>query len=376
MFKALKKYFRNSKALFTTIMVVVLYIYCKTGNKFVPIEEIAIPSAVGYDVENIDGEIKYTSPLAIYIFPDGSTGTVVFSGKGDTLPETRSDRQLELTGKLLLGLEKVLVISEDASRFGIKALLDVFWSNTTINDNAYVVVSKQSTKDILEFKTEGYQSSGDYIQSIIKHLTNFNFYPDKYMLIDVFVKEGSEGRSIVLPYIEIIDDKLKVTGLALFKDDKMLKKVGINEGKTLNLLRENNVQGIIPIVKGPKEYLSFYGTSKRSVKCKRVEDKYIFDIKLKLMGTVVSNLMYKNLVENPEEKKKIEKALGEEVEKLSYDFINKMQNDYEIDCLELGKCAVEKYGRRKNIDWDEVISQSEINVSAEVKITDIGRGDM
>jgi Ger(x)C family germination protein len=291
------------------------------------------------------------------------------------MPRTRGTRQLESTGKYLLGLEKVSVMSEKASKFGINNFLDTLWANRTVNDNGFIVVSKQSAEDILKFKIEGYPSSGDYIQSIIKHTNDFNFYSDNYKLIDVFIRENSEGRNVVLPYVEIKDDRLKVTGLALFKKDKMIRSIGINEARTLNLLRENNVRGIIQLVKSTKEYLSFSGTSKRSVKCKREGDKFIFDIKLKLEGEVLSNSMYKNIVENPEQKGKIEKALSKEVETLSYDFIKKMQNDYEVDCLELGRCAVEEYGRRKNIDWNEVISQSEINVSAEVILTEIGRGD-
>ena len=375
MYKALKKYFRSNKVVFTIILIIVLYSFSKAGNKFSPIEELAIPSAIGYDIENKDGEITYSVPIAIYSYPNGSVSSMVIVGEGDTVPKTRGSRQLEATGRFLIGLEKVSVMSENVSRFGIKSFLDILWENRTVNDNAFMVVSKQNAEEILKFKIEGYPSSGDYIHSIIKHLNEFNFYSDNYKLIDVFVRENSEGRNLVLPYIEIKDDKLKVTGLALFKKDKMIKSIGINEARTLNLLRENDVMGIIELVKSPKEYLSFSGNSKRNVECRKVGDKFIFDIRLKLKGEVLSNLMYKNLVKNPEQKIQIEKALSKEVEALSYDFIKKMQSDYEIDCLELGRCAVEKYGRRKNINWDEVVSQSEINVSAEVVVTNIGRGD-
>jgi Ger(x)C family germination protein len=374
--KALKKYYSNNKLVFAAILVIGGYTYCKFGNNFLPIEQLAIPSAIGYDIENKDGEVKYILPFAIYNYPDGSVSSITITGEADTVPRTRGARQLEATGKFLLGMEKVSVMSENASRFGIKSFLEILWANRTVNDNGFMVVSKQSPEEILKLKIEGYPSSGDYMENLIRHINDFNFYSDNYKLIDVFVREYSEGRNVVLPYIEIKDDKLKVTGLALFKKDKMIKSIGIEEARILNFLRENKIRGIIELVKSPNEYLTFYGTSKKSVECKKVGDKFIFNIKLKLKGEVLSNLMYKNLTENPEQKKQIEKALSKEVETLAYDFIKKMQSDYGVDCLELGRYAVEKYGRRKNIDWDEVVSQSEINVSAEVTVTEIGRGDL
>lgn len=376
MLKALKKYFTDNRVLAIAVISFVLYIYCKAGNKFVPIEEIAIPSAIGYDFENIDEETKYGVSLSIYTYSDGNVETTVFTGKANTVPETRSTRQVELTGKFLLGLEKVVVISDEAARFGIKNLLEALWVNPAINDNAYFVVSKEKAEGILNFKVESKKSPGDYIDHLMSHLDTFNFFSENYKMIDVIIRAESEGRSVVLPYIEIKDDKLKVTGMALFKKDKLVKSIGLEEARVMNLLRENNAQGIIQLRKSTKSYLSFYGTSKRTVDYKIEEDKFVFDIKLKIKGSVVSNSMYKNLVKDTEVKKTIEKDLKREAEKLSYGFIKKMQKDYEVDCLELGRCAAEKYGRRKNIDWDKVVSESEINVSADVKIVDIGRGDL
>ncbi|MDF2673754.1 MAG: hypothetical protein K0R09_2019, partial [Clostridiales bacterium] len=86
MYKAIKKYFRSNKLLFVIILVIGLYIFCKIGNNFLPIEEIAIPSAIGYDIENKDGKIMYSVPFAIYNYPDGSVSSIVISGKADTMP--------------------------------------------------------------------------------------------------------------------------------------------------------------------------------------------------------------------------------------------------------------------------------------------------
>ncbi|WP_139904118.1 Ger(x)C family spore germination C-terminal domain-containing protein [Clostridium thermarum] len=124
-----------------------------------------------------------------------------------------------------------------------------------------------------------------------------------------------------------------------------------------------------------KEYASFYGTSKRRVKCTREAGRYIFDIDLSLKGEVISNSLYPNLAEEPEAIKIAEAQFAEEAEKKCTEFIKKMKSEYKIDCLSLGRNAAAKYGRRTGVDWNEVVSNSEIRVNVKVKVTEIGRGD-
>lgn len=375
MLKTVKKFAKNNKRVLFFTLAISFYIFNKLGNTYLPIEQLAIPSAIGFDIIKKNGEIQYKVPISIYSYPGNAISSILLIGEGNTIPRTRGTRQLEMNGKFIVGLEKVLVVSEDAARYNMRGWLDILWANRTVNDTAFLVITKQSSEDILRLKLEGYPSSGDYLQGLIKHLNEYNFLSDNYRLIDAFIRTDSEGRNLVLPYVEIINDRLRVTGLALFKGDKMIRSVDINEARTLSLLREDNVRGIIQLRKNAKEYLSFAGTSKRKVKCKKINDKYTFNIELELTGEVISNDLYRNLADNSMQKKEIEKALAKEVEKESYEFIKRMQSEYKLDCLELGRTAVEKYGRRTQINWDDVVSQSEINVSAKVKITEIGRGD-
>jgi Ger(x)C family germination protein len=375
MFKTIMKYARNYKAFFLAILAVGLYTYSKIGNRFLPIEQLMIPSAIGVDIIKKGEDIIYSVPISVYNYEDEKVSSIVLVGKGDTLTRTRGDRQFESHGKFLVGLEKALVASEDFARFDLNSWLDILWSTKTVNDTAFMVVSKQSAEDILNFKMQGFPSSGDYIHSLVERLADLNFFSTNYKLIDVFIRADSEGRNILLPYLEIVDNKLRCTGLAVFKGTKLALKADIDDARTLSLLRENNVTGIIQLVKSPMESLALQGTSSRKVRCNKVNDKYVFDIEVEIKGEVSSNLLYDNLVQNTDAAKVAEKELAREVERLGNEFVKKMQSEYKIDVLELGKCAVEKYGRGKDIDWDEVVSQSQINISAKVKITEIGRGD-
>ena len=164
--------------------------------------------------------------------------------------------------------------------------------------------------------------------------------------MDVYVRVGAEGRNVVMPYIELKKDpskpekkELEITGTALFKKDKMVAKLNMDDTRIMNLLRENNVKGILKIQKDPKKFTEFYAKSKRKVKCTKTGDKYNFIINLQLTGQIVSNELFKDLIDDPKQKKKFENELASEVEDMCNTFLKKMKYDYKVDALELGKVA-------------------------------------
>lgn len=68
--------------------------------------------------------------------------------------------------------------------------------------------------------------------------------------------------------------------------------------------------------------------------------------------------------------KKFEQKIYEE----SYKFINKMQNEYKVDALNLGSVAAAKYGRNTGVDWNQIVSDSEIELDINMRLICGGRG--
>jgi hypothetical protein len=67
--------------------------------------------------------------------------------------------------------------------------------------------------------------------------------------------------------------------------------------------------------------------------------------------------------------------MEEKIEKMCYNFLEKMKKDYKVDCLELGRVAAATYGRNTGVDWNEIVSNSDIKVNVKVNIDRYGRGD-
>lgn len=368
---------KNKKYLPIVVITIALIFFFQSGGTFVPAEEIAILSSIGVDFSEgkRDNNI-YTLSMAAYNFATTPNVTsLIIKGTGDTIPYTREIRQLKLDRKYMLGLEKIVVVGEDFSKSGILPVMDTLFENTNVNDTAYLVVSNNA-ENLVSLNIPGYPSSGDYIDGLIRNSAEQNFFPDKYKLIHGYHYMVNEGTNLAVPYIEIKNKMPEITGIALFNKDKMINKIGIEDSKALNLLRENNVRGTLSVKKNPKNYSDVYITSKRKIKVNKDGNKYSFNVLLNIDGYIVTNLMYESPFRDPDTVKKIESDVKVEVEKMTNNFVKKMQEEYKIDCINFGDYAAAKYGRDTGIDWNEVVSNSDIKIDAKVKISLKTRGNL
>lgn len=360
------------------ICVVITAFFSLGLDKQQPLEEMNVISGVGVDLDVRSNIPYHIVPFSVYLLePPDKMESGLRPGTALTYGGTRQTRQLIDDRQSLLGLEKVLIISESQAVYGLKDLLDILLRNTHLNGTAFVVVCKGKAADMLDKKIKGYASSSDFIAGLIRNTVYYNFFSAEYKVNDLIFTVDSEGRNLVVPYIEVTEEGegIKVTGMALFKKEKMVEKIDVDELRIMNIMRENNVLGTLSIWKGPTDYIDYYATSKRKISCTKKGDKYKFTININLKGDLVTDTLYKDLQEDPAKNAKFNKEMAEDVKKRCDDFISKMQNEYKVDCLQLGQIAVSKYGRHSGVDWNSIVCNSEIEVNVKVKIEKTGRGD-
>ncbi|MGH4123283.1 MAG: Ger(x)C family spore germination protein [Clostridium sp.] len=368
----------NKKKYIVIIIGIFVYVFIMLGQGRAPIEDVAIINGIGYDIER-KGEniIEYIVPISTNIYkPSGTQVNLIFKDGGQNLGEVIQKRQQQMDKKFIQGHERVILISDDYARYGLKTLIEDRFRNSEANDMAYMAVCKGKTEDYLKYQKKGYSNSSEYVGGLIETYGDYSFFSNNYKLIDAYVRIGAEGRELVLPYIDITEEGIEITGVAIFKQDKMEVVADIKNAKILNVLKNDAVKGIISLQKSPKEYIDFDAkTGIRKIKCYKQGNKYSFIIDLSFTGTISNNEMYVDIIKNINKKKEFEKNMAKSIEKECYDFIKTMQNDYKIDCIGLGREAAATYGRRKGENWNEVVSNADIKVNVKAKVDLQGRGD-
>lgn len=361
--------------LIISILCIVLYVIFNSGQSNLPIEKIDIASGVSYDLVTKSPINEYIIAASMYTFnKKDEISSVILDGIGKNIPDTRSARQTIESKEFMLGLQKVFIFSEAAATYGINPITDILFSNQDMNDSAWLVICKGKALDILKFKVEDAPTAADHINGMIESSVQQNFMSNNYKITDMYVRLNSEGRDLVLPYLEILNNKISLTGMAVFKKDKMVAEIPMEEARFMNFLRENKVKGILTLQKDSPHWISTYGVVKKKVHCEKINGKYKFNIYLEFKGKVINNTMYKDFMENPITVEKYCHELEGQTKKNCNDFIYKMQNQYKVDCLELGRDAAATFGRNPETDWNNIVCNSDIIVNVKVKVDNLGRG--
>ncbi|MEW9097210.1 MAG: Ger(x)C family spore germination protein [Clostridiaceae bacterium] len=358
------------------IIVFIVY-FGKKDDKVEYVEKLLIPIGVGYDIKFKLGEnVIYDVPINHYRFQANKPPTTdVKTGTGESLIEARSSRQVKSDKKFFLGLERVYIFSEEVAMYGIKDIVEGIFNTSIISDLGLVAVCEGKAIDIFNYPVKGGSSPSEYIEGLIKNLKYSYFFSDNYKMTDIFVRIFSEGRKVILPYIEAKEDGIEVTGVAVFKEDKMVLKLDLNKTKILNMLTADNTQGEITIRYNPVNYVSFSADAKRKVKVNKENNKYNFKIDLNIGATIEYDESKNEVFGSLENEKIFKKKAEEQIEKECEEFIKKMQTEYKLDLLELGRIAAAKYGRRTDVDWDDIVSNSNIDVKVNIKVIKGGRGN-
>ena len=370
----MKKYKNN-------IFLIILIIfggYLRMGEeKTENIEELDIAVGIGYSLKQDEGgSIKHVIPICSIVYQENGVNiSSIKTGEANTVALTREDRQRKSDRKFFLGTEKLYIFEEKVAMFGVYVPFETLFKNPVLNDDAFWVICKGKSEDYLKYKIPGYDTPVDYITGMIRNAPSYNFFQKNYRLKDIYLIVGSEGRSLALPYIELKEKGFELTGMAIFNKDKLATILDMEDSKTMNILRSDKSRGMLTIQGNENDFINYNAKCKRKVKCTKEGDKFKFEIDLKFKGDVVNNVMYKKLSSKVEVKEKFENDMEKKIEARCNDFIDKMKNQYKVDCLELGRIAAAKYGRDIGVDWNEVISDSDIKINVKVKVEKVGRGE-
>jgi|GEM_PF-413211 len=381
---------KNNNITIIFLVVIIASIYAEK-LQVNPMEDLNIIAGIGYDIKkDLNGNVLYNLPFTIYDFKSkgkkslssttksliksrnvSEQSSSIIKTKANSIGETREERQLKSGKPYTIGTEKIAIIGEEQALYGILNVVNILFFNANINDRDIFSICKGKAEDILNFKVDGYPSSADYMEGIVRHATNYNFLCSEYNLYNIYVTLDSEGKNLVLPYLEIKDKTIALTGMAIFKGNKMAYVLPMEEGKIMNMLREKKGKGILSLQEGSDKYINYDVMVKRNVKCNKRDGKYEFIIDLDFQGDIIENTLYRDI---KKDEKEFEKLMGKEIEKMCYDFLGKMKNVYKIDCLNLGVVAAAKYGRETGVDWNEEVSNADIKVNVVVKIDKMGIG--
>lgn len=248
---------------FLLLLVVLLLTGCWNKRE---LNELAIVTAVGVDKtdEFIEISVQIVNPSQIA--PKNSTSFQVpvftYHAKGRTLFEAIRKLTTLTPRKPYYAHVQVIIIGEEMAEYGMNSILDLFQRDPEGRSDFNIIVAHESTaQDILSILTPLEDIPASKLLKSLKDSEDVLGTTESVILDDLIESLGSIDHSAVLPSIHILGDadagknssniekmdspaNLKYSGLAVFKNYKLIGFLTEEESKYYNFLH-NNIKGTV-----------------------------------------------------------------------------------------------------------------------------------
>jgi Ger(x)C family germination protein len=349
------------------------------------LEELSFPLAAAYDLHR-PGSSDPTDPPATAgekrldlttavpnLTPDAPTPVNIETLSGVTIGDVRRRRGLTDADTYVTGMNLIIVLGEELARQGVNPYMDVLWRSSTVSGTMYMAVAAGRGENVIKTPIKTYNNIGSYLKALFNGINRRTFIP--VTNISQFRIQQSAGRNPVVPVLERKGNRVVITGAALFKKDRMIGRVGTEEALNLVLLRGLKGKSYLPFaaqVDGTLHRGTVLVNNSRKVEYSRNDQGHRFVVTIEIQGTLQEHSHQYPVDEAhlQEIEKTIEKQITAQCER----FIDMMQNELKLDCIDISKYALTK--ERKNlfpyIDNPDFIKNADIRVKVKVHLKNTG----
>jgi spore germination protein len=338
-------------------------------------EKIGFILQIGVESEE-NGKLKYTVGIPV-VSPEAQERYEVLTTEITHMREGR-DKVRQVSGKAVEGGKTQQVFfSEALASQGVEEFFEVFLRSAENSLLANVIVVEGSPHDLIKVSGQFRDKPRPtfYMNSLLDSAHKNSFAPET-RIYDFSILTHSGTIDPITPLVSYNTKEIKIEGAALFSGDKMVGKVDTKEMGILNGLKGEK-KDISYIYQGlytdkSQEDLKRGSTILMKLKKRKVEmnidgDVPVINIKLDFKGNLSEYSGELNL-DVPEEKKKLEEAVADAIEKDSM-MLLKYLTEVGADPIGFSEIARTKHNKYwKSVKWKDVYKGAAFNVEAKIKI--------
>lgn len=334
------------------------------------IENLQIAEGIGYDSAD---KKKYELTLDVAIFSTGKdkkvTNTTLsdvnFTGYGAARSAQNESPKPVTVGKVL-----VAVYGEELAKKGVIKILDGLKRHPSIGRMVDFCVIEGNAKELLEGTYAFEETPSRYLKNLLEHHKTGNLPSTNYH--EFMYNYSSKGQDPFMVLVKKQNDKIKLSGLALFKEDKYIDAIRGDKLFLFKMLYEHIDYGTyeasfpeedtyiaLETIKSKVDYQIKKGMTSPeieiTVKAKAFINEVISDIKL----------------QNAADERKLEKMIEAHLKESSLQMIKDFQ-EKGIDPLGFGDRVRSQTRGWKADKWRELYPDASVDVKIKFDIIEKG----
>lgn len=361
------------------------------------LNELALVAALGIDLIDdeyaISAQVIDPSQVSSKQSASGHAPVVTYHAKGKTVFEAVRKILALSPRKLYFAHLQLVVIGEELAENGLRDTIDFLARDQEIRNDFTVIVSQKATaKDVLNVLTPIEKIPANKMLNSLKSMQDAWGSTLVVDIEDLVTDLGVNNQYFVLSAIEVLGDKslgidqtnverietpvkLKFTGLAIFKEDKLLGYLDEYESKSLNYLN-NKIKSTIEIIGCPsKGELSTEITQSKTKTTGVIRGgKPTINISINVVQNVAEVNCDMDLTEM-ETMDWINKQTAEHIKKNINQLLKILQKNYQADVLGFGEAihrADPTEWKKIKDDWQTIYPEVEVNVRVNVNTQGLG----
>ncbi|MDB5055482.1 MAG: germination protein GerC family [Bacilli bacterium] len=307
--------------------------------------------------------------------------TLVRSAEGVTVADAMSKLQEKFPRRIFWGHDEVFIISEELAKAGIRDRIEFMMRYPQVREGAFIFVSKNKAKDMLELIPPLERSSSEVIRESAKSKIAM-----KVTLMDLMQRLSGDARAVSLPWIEELppdpgkDEKQSIpyiSGTAVFKKDKLVGHINYKQTRGVLWLRNEIELAIVTVA--PKEAEGFVSLNllrSHTQLIPKIENgTWKMTIKAETEDDIVQNTTTLDFM-NPKFSKMLEKELEAGIENNIREALDQVQKKMKADIFGFADAFHRKYPKEWNKvkeRWDEVFPTIEISFDIKAHVRRPGK---
>lgn len=363
-------------------MIAILVILLSGCAEQKTLEKMGLITTVGYDITE-DKQIVATMVL-LQIDPDAPQSSVILTAKSSTSKGARIKADLKSPKKLQSGQLRVALFSEGVVRSGLINLADTLARDPSISDLTYLAVVEGSTNKLLNQKNEQFSDISQLVYKELDQNIKGERIPSS-TLQEIMHDFYAPGIDPILPTIKSDKGLVKITGMALLRDDQMVGKIDAEEAFYLKLINDRYKAGAIELEVSKEGFdlpESLAAPDKLAVVLDTIHSKTVTnliskdDLQFELKISLKTRLLEINQaldLKNPAYLKQLETRLDE---KITSDIENLIKKARELGADPFGFGEIyRKSVRHANLTsekWHSMYPESKVDVKIEFEILRTG----